>query len=54
MSRCASSSERQLFESDCTVLKGARCFVTGVFSFATGVRDLVKGRVKFHPFRAGA
>ena len=54
MSRRASASERQFFESDWSVLKGARCFVTGVFSFitgvlsfATGVRGLVKGAFSF-------
>ena len=54
MSRRASASERQLFESDCTDLKGARRFVAGVFSFITGVlsfatdvRNSVKGAFSF-------
>ena len=54
MSRRTNASERQLFESDCTDIQGARRFVAGVFSFitgvlrfATGVRNSVKGAFSF-------
>ena len=43
MSRRASASERQLFESDCTDIQGARRFVAGVFSLIMGVFSFITG-----------
>ena len=47
MSRRASASERQLFESDCTDIQGARRFVAGVFIFIMGVFSYIMGVLSF-------
>ena len=53
-------SERQLFELDYSVHKGARGFVAGARNVCMGVLSFMLGafnlnvRVKVHPFRTGA